>query len=145
MVRLECPCKDCKIRMVHNQGCIRAYQHINTYCNQQVAWGKMLLLHHLICGTECSSNSPLSDRSSEQILELGMDFKTWGLHTALWVSLCPQQELLPTLFHVCALQVRTEHTTESWRLTELNFSPEISLLSRSPNSCDFTGFHIFLE
>lgn len=44
---------------------------------------------------------------------------------------------------VCAWQGRTEHTAGSWRLTDLNFSPQTALLSRSPNSCDFTDFHVF--
>lgn len=63
-------------------------------------WGTMLLPHHLICGTECCTDSSLSDHSSEQILKLGIAFKTWGLHTPIWVSLCPQQKLLPALFCV---------------------------------------------
>jgi len=96
--------------MVRNQGCIRAYWHINAYCNQQACLGKNACA---ICGTERSSNSPLSDRSSKQILKSGMGFKTWGLRTTIWICLCPQQDLLPTLFHVCVLGREGQSTQEN--------------------------------
>lgn len=71
-----------------------------TVINRQ-AWGKMLFPHHLNSGTEGSSNLSVFDGSSEQILKLGEGFGTWALHSAHWISLCPQQEFLPILFLVC--------------------------------------------